>query len=130
MNDADTTLEWDKEGDGVRQVRASLELNDPTVNLTNPVVTVEKRTGSTTPEDWNTVSEPVISNVIVVDALDDDGVLIATNQAIQLQLNKDLDPQPDNTDPPIPGIEYRLVLIADRSDVGQWVGKPFLTIHP
>ena len=124
-------LEWDKEGDGIRQVRFSDELPSG-VTLSAPTVAVQKRTVGSDPEDWNTAVGVTVSGEVVVNAMDDADppVLIATDQAVQFQINQDTDPQPDETDDPVPGDNYRVVIKADRSDAGDVVGKPPLRIMP
>lgn len=122
-------LEWDKEGDGIRQIRASDELPSG-VTLSTPTAAVQMKTRNSEPEDWNTVAEITVSLVTVVDAVADNGVdVLGTNQAVQFQLDADPDTLPDETDLPIPGAEYRVVVKADRSDGGDWVGKVPLIIH-
>lgn len=126
-------LEWDKEGDGIRQVRAHLEL--PTgVELTGtPTVRVEKLHSAVgaKPEDWRRETSVTVSGVTIVNAVDDDGSTnLGTNQAVQFQLDADSATLPDETDDPIPGTNYRVVVIADRDDAGDWIGKVPLVIHP
>lgn len=126
-------LEWDKEGDGVRQIRASDELPSGVALTGTPTVRVEKRhtADGVLPEDWQRETSVTVSSVSIVDAVDDDGsTVLGTNQAVQFQLNADTATMPDETDDPIPGTNYRVVVIADRDDTGDWVGKVDLTIHP
>lgn len=124
-------LEWDKEGDGVRQVRASDELPTGVALTGTPTVQVQKLTPGTSPEDWNAAAGIAVSGITIVNAVDDDGTtLLGTNQAVQFQLDADPDAQPDETDNPIPGDNYRVVVKADRDDAGDWVGKVDLVIHP
>lgn len=123
-------LEYHKEGDQVFQVRFHQEL--PTgVTLSNPTAQVQKRTGNTVPEDWAAAAGVTVSNVMVVNAIADDEVTnLGTNQAVQFQINADPQPQPDETDDPVPGSNYRVVIEADRSDAGDVVGKVPLRVHP
>jgi hypothetical protein len=123
-------LEWDKEGDGIRQIRGSDELPSG-VTLTNPTAEVQMRTGSSLPEVWDTDATVVVDDVSVVDAVADDGTtVLAADQAVQFTLTKDTAALPDETDTPVPGSNYRVVVTADRSDAGDWVGKVPLVIHP
>lgn len=124
-------LEWDKEGDGVRVIRASDELPSGVALTGTPTVAVQKLTIGSDPEDWNAATGVTVSGITIVNAVDDDGVtVLGTNQAVQFQINKDTDPLPDEMDDPVPGTNYRVVVVADRDDVGDWVGKVGLTIHP
>lgn len=129
-------LEWDKEGDGVRTVRASDELpaGVELKGIPAPRVSVQKRTRNSEPEDWVEISgvggSVSVSGILVVDSVADNGTtVLGTNQAVQFQLDKDTGTQPDETDEPTPGAEYRVVVVADRDDVGDWTGKVPLIIH-
>ncbi len=123
-------LEWDKEADGIRQIRASDELPSG-VTLAAPTVEVQRLTIGSEPEDWNTDATVTVSGVQVVDAIADDGTTnLGTDQAVQFQLNADAADLPDATDTPLPGDNYRVVATATRSDgTGDWVGKVPLIIH-
>ena len=127
-------LEWDKEGDGIRQVRFSDELPSSVALTGTPTVRVDKLTVGSKPEDWQDISTAgsvTVSGVTIVDAVDDDGTTtLGTNQAVQFQLDADSATMPDETDEPIPGTNYRVVVTADRDDAGDVVGKVGLTIHP
>jgi hypothetical protein len=126
-------LEWDKEGDGIRTVRASRELPAGVELTGTPSVRVDKRHSreGAEPEDWRREESITVSDVTIVDALADDGTtLIAANQAVQFQLDADTDTLPDKADNPIPGNNYRVVVICGRDDAGDWVGKVPLRIHP
>ena len=123
-------LEWDKEADAVRQVRAHLEL--PTgVTLSAPTVRIDRLTLGSEPEDWADVTTDfTISGIIVVNAIADDGTTnLGTNQAVQFQIDADPQTTPDETDEPTPGDDYRVVIVASRSDAGEWTGKVPLIIH-
>lgn len=125
------SLEWDKEKDGTRQIRANDELPDG-VTLIGPLaVEVQRLTIGSEPEQWATEAAITVSLIGVVDALSDDGLTtLGTDQAIQFQLDADADPLPDETDLPLPGDNYRVVATASRSDgPGDWVGKVPLIIH-
>ena len=123
-------LEWDKEADAVRAVRAHLELPSG-VTLSSPTVRIDKLTLGSEPEDWvDVTSDFTISGIIVVNAVADDGTTnLGTSQAVQFQIDADPGTEPDETDEPTPGDEYRVVIIATRSDAGEWVGKVPLIIH-
>ena len=124
-------LEWDKEGIAVRTVRASNEL--PTgVTLTGlPTVRIDRLTLGSEPENWTDVtSDFTISAITVVNSIADDGVTnLGTSQAVEFQIAADPGTEPDETDEPTPGDEYRVVITATRSDAGEWVGKVPLIIH-
>lgn len=123
-------LEYHKEGDNIFQVRFHNEL-DSGVTLSNPTAAVQKLTKGTDPEDWNSATGVTVSAVTVVNAIDDDGSTnLGTSQAVQFQIDADPDAQPDETDDPVPGTNYRVVVTADRSDAGDVVGKVPLRIHP
>lgn len=123
-------LEWDKEGDGVRVIRAHLELPSGVI-LSLPTVRIDKLTRGSEPEDWvNATTDFTVSGVTVVNAVADDGTTnLGTSQAVQFQIDADAGTEPDETDDPIPGEEYRVVITATRSDAGQWVGKSPLIVH-
>ena len=123
-------LEWDKEGTAIRTVRAHKELPSG-VTLSAPTVRIDKLTRGSEPEDWVDVgADIVISGETVVNAIADDGTTnLGTSQAVQFQLTADTGTEPDETDDPIPGEEYRVVITATRSDSGEWVGKVGLIIH-
>lgn len=125
------TLEIDKEGDGTRQIRASDELPTGVTLTGTPVVSVQVLTIGSEPEDWNAAAGVAVSSPQVVDAIADDGTtVLGTSQAVQFTIDADTDPQPDETDTPVPGDNYRVVVTAGRSDgLGDWVGKVPLIIH-
>jgi hypothetical protein len=131
LNGRPGALEWDKEGIAVRTVRAHLEL--PTgVELTGtPTVRIDKLTVGSEPEDWvDVTSDFGISAITVVNAVADDGSTnLGTNQAVQFQFAADSGTEPDETDDPTPGDEYRVVITATRDSGGEWVGKVPLIIH-
>jgi len=124
-------LEWDKEGTAVRAVRAHLELPSGVTLTGTPVVRIDKLTRGSEPEDWvDATSDFTISGQIVVNAIADDGTTnLGTSQAVQFQITADPGTEPDETDAPTPGDEYRVVITATRSDAAQWVGKVPLIIH-
>lgn len=125
-------LEWDKEGDGTRQVRASDELPTGVTLTGTPTVRIDRLTVGSEPQDWQNVTTLfTITGAQVVDAVADNGTtVLGTNQAVQFTIGADPDTQPDETDEPVPGDNYRVVVICSRSDgVGDWVGKAPLMIH-
>lgn len=123
-------LEWDKEGIRILTVRGSNELPSG-ITLSTPVVRIDKLTRGSEPEDWVDASADfTISGELIVDAIADDGTTnLGTDQAVQFQLAADPGTEPDETDDPVPGEEYRAVVTAARSDAGEWVGKAPLIIH-
>lgn len=124
-------LEWDKEGIAVRTVRASNELPDGVELTGTPTVRIDKLTRGSEPEDWvDASSDFTISEIVVVNSIADDGTTnLGTNQAVQFQIAADPGTEPDETDDPTPGDEYRVVITATRDSGGQWVGKVPLIIH-
>ncbi|MDK1102513.1 MAG: hypothetical protein QGD93_02650 [Actinomycetota bacterium] len=124
-------LEWDKEGIAVRVVRAHLELPSGVTLTGTPTVRIDKLTLGSEPEDWvDATSDFTISGIVVVNSVADDGSTnLGTSQAVQFQIDADPDTEPDETDAPTPGDEYRVVITATRSDAGEWVGKVGLIIH-
>lgn len=128
LNSRPGALEWDKERDGTRQIRAKLPTG---VTLSAPTVEVQRFTKGSEPEEWATESNITVSGVAVVDSVADDGTtVIGTDQAVQFQLDADPGSLPDATDTPLPGGNYRVVATATRSDgTGDWVGKVPLIIH-
>ena len=123
-------LEYHKEGDQIYQVRFHQELPSG-VTLSGATVAVQKLTPGTDPEDWNTATGVTVTGVSVVNAIDDDEVTnLGTSQAVQFTISADPDTQPDETDNPIPGDNYRVVVEADRSDSGDVVGKVPLRVMP
>ncbi len=131
LNGRPGALEWDKEGIAVRQVRAHLELPTGVTLTGTPTVRIDKLTRGSEPEDWvDATSDFTISGKTVVDAVADDGsTVLGTDQAVQFQLAADTGTEPDETDAPTPGDEYRVVIVATRSDAGEWTGKVPLIIH-
>ncbi len=124
-------LEWDKEADAVRTVRGNLELPSGVTLTGTPTVRIDRLTLGSEPADWvDRTSDFTISGILVVNAVADDGVTnLGTNQAVQFQIDADPGVEPDETDEPTPGDEYRVVIVATRSDAGEWVGKVPLIIH-
>ncbi len=125
------SLEWDKEGVALFTVRASDELPAGVVLEGAPTVRVDRLTLGSEPEDWTDVtSDFSISGIAIVDAVaDDETTILGVNQAVQFTIAADPGVEPDETDEPTPGDEYRVVITATRSDAGEWVGKVPLIIH-
>lgn len=123
-------LEWDKEGPAVLTVRGHLEL-PAAVTLAAPAIRIDKLTIGSEPEDWvDVTSDFGISAEAIVDAIaDDESTVLGTNQAVAFLVAADAGTEPDETDDPTPGSEYRVVATATRSDAGGWVGKVPLIIH-
>lgn len=128
-------LEVDKEGNIKLQVQAtSLPSGVTLLDSPSPTVEAQKKTTSSEPEDWNAAAGVTIDQVAVTDRIDirklPTVVVLATDQAIQFRWKKDPDPQPDETDTPIPGDDYRVVVMAQRSDGYDWVGKFPVRVRP
>lgn len=128
-------LDWDKEGAAMMTVRAHLELPAGTVldsDPSGPVVRIDKLTVGSEPEDWvDVTSDFSISLISITDAIaDDESTVLGTSQAVKFQLAADTGTEPDETDEPTPGSEYRVVITSERDDgTDQWVGKAPLIIH-
>lgn len=126
----DRVLEYHKEGDQIYQVRFHQELPSG-VALSGATVAVQKLTPGTDPEDWSTAAGVTVASITVVNAIDDDeSTNLGTSQAVQFTISADPQTQPDETDDPIPGTNYRVVVEADRSDSGDVVGKVPLRVMP
>ncbi len=124
-------LEYHKEGDLTFQVRFHLELPASVALTGTPSVQVEKLVVGTDPEDWAAAAGVTVSGVTIVNAIDDDeSTNLGTNQAVQFQIDADPDAQPDETDNPVPGRNYRVRVKADRDDSGDVVAKVPLTVLP
>ncbi len=125
------TLEHDKERDSTHQIRGKVLPSG--VTLSAATVEVQRLTIGSEPEEWTTEPLVVVSNILVVNRVADDGTTnLGTNQAVQFQLDADANAGslPDSTDTPLPGDNYRVVATATRSDgTGDWVGKVPLIIH-
>lgn len=126
------SLEWDKEGIALLTVRASDELPAAVALEGTPTVRIDKLTRGSEPEDWVDATDDFsISAITVVNSIaDDESTVLGTNQAVAFLLAADPGTEPDETDAPTPGDEYRVVVTADRDDdTLQWVGKVPLIIH-
>jgi len=120
-------LEVDKEGNLRLQVQAtSLVAGVTLLDSPAPTVIAQKRSG-TDPEDWDVAAGVTIDTIEVVDRIDirrlPSVVVLAERQAIQFRWKEDPQPQPDVTDDPIPGHNYRVSVKARRSDGYDWVRK-------
>lgn len=117
MTNFQQPLEWDKEGTEVFKIDFSREL-DTGVTLTGtPTVTLQQKT-SDNPEAWSSrAGEITVANVAIVDGE-------ATSTAVSFTLAQDVDAEPET------GRDYRLLTVADRSDVGHVVSKNLLIIRP
>ena len=126
------SLEWDKEGDALLTVRASDELPAGVILEGTPTVRIDKLTRGSEPEDWvDATSDFSISGIAIEDSIaDDESTNLGTDQAVEFLVAADTGTEPDETDAPTPGDEYRVVITADRDDgTLQWVGKVPLIIH-
>ena len=125
-------LEWDKEGIALLTVRASNELPSGVALEGTPTVRIDKLTRGSEPEYWVDASSDFgISAIAIVDSIaDDESTTLGTNQAVEFLVAADPGTEPDETDDPTPGDEYRVVVTAERDDGDeQWVGKTPLIIH-
>ena len=131
LNGRPGALELDKEGIAVRTVRASNELPSGVELTGTPTVRIDRLVLGSEPENWEDVTSSFgISAITVVNAIADDGSTnLGTNQAVQFQVAADTGTEPDETDEPTPGDEYRVVIVASRDTGGEWVGKVPLIIH-
>ena len=124
-------LEYHKEGDLIYQVRFHDELPSAVTLTGTPTVAVQKLVAGSDPEDWAAATGVTVSGITIVNAIDDDGSTnLGTDQAVQFQIDADPQTQPDETDDPIPGTNYRVSIKADRSDAGDVVAKVPLRVLP
>lgn len=126
------SLEWDKEGIALLTVRASDELPADVALEGTPTVRIDKLTRGSEPENWVEATDDfTISGITIVNSVaDDETTNLGTNQAVQFLVAADAGDEPDETDAPTPGDEYRVVITADRDDdTLQWVGKVPLIVH-
>lgn len=126
--------EWDKQGDLDGHARFDDEL-PPAVTLSAPSAELHQRTSAegVKPEVWVDRSSEATLAATVVNALDDDWVAISggTNRAVRVVITADTDPQPDVTDEPEPNDNYRVKIIATRSDSSKPIAREVpLTILP
>lgn len=111
--------EWDKQGDLDGHARFGDEL-PPGVTISAPAAQLHQRTSAegVEPEVWVDRSSEATLSATVVNERDDDWVLITggTSRAVRVVITADTDPQPDATDEPEPNSNYRVKIIATRSD--------------
>lgn len=117
------TWEWDKQGDLDGHARFDDEL-PAGVTLSAPTAELHQQT-ATDPETWVDRSSEVTITPTVVNALDDDWVAISggTNRAVRVVITKDPQAQPDVTDEPEPNDNYRVKIIATRSDSSRPIAR-------
>lgn len=123
--------EWDKQGDLDGHARFHDEL-PAGVTLSSPTAELHQRTVDD-PETWVDKSSEVTISESVVNALDDKWVAISggTNRAVRVVITADPQPQPDVTDEPEPNDNYRVKIIATRSDSSRPIAREVpLTILP
>ena len=115
--------EWNKSGDLDAHARFTDELPSG-VTLSSPTVKLHQRT-STNPETWVDKPSEVTITITVVNALDDAWVVISggTNRAVRVVITKDPQAQPDVTDEPEPGSNYRIEIVATRSDSSRPIAR-------
>lgn len=131
MSSRQPRWEWVKQGDLDGHARFTDELPSG-VTLSGPSAQLHQRT-SGSPETWVDRSSEVSITATVVDALDDDFSTLSggTDRAVRVVITADSDPQPDVTDEPEPGTDYRVMIIATRSDSSRPIARPVdLTILP
>lgn len=118
-----TMLEWDKAGDLDAHIRFHDEL-PAGVTLSLPTVELHQRTVDD-PETWTNKSSEATLSVTIVAALDDDWVAISggTSRAARVVITKDPQTQPDVTDEPEPNNNYRIKVIATRSDSSRPIAR-------
>ena len=108
--------EWNKQGDLDGHARFHDEL-PAGVTLSAPTAELHRRT-ATSPVTWAKITSGVTLTPTVVDALSDQWVPISggTSRAVRVVITKDPDAQPNVADEPTPGDNYRVMIIATRSD--------------
>lgn len=126
-------LEIDKEGNLQLQVQATT-LPDGVTLVGTPSVEPQKRRAGRGEAAWALAAGVTIDQVAVVDRIDrrqlPTVVVLAAAQAVRFRWVADPDPLPDETDAPTPGDDYRVVIVASRSDGYDWVGKFEVRIRP
>lgn len=135
MANRSLVLEVDKEGNLKLQVQATtLPTGVTLLDTPAPTVEAQKKTAGSEPEDWNTAAGVTIDQIAVTDRIDirklPTVTVLAADQAVQFRWVKDPDAQPDETDDPVPGENYRVVVVARRSDGYDWVGKFEVRVRP
>lgn len=115
--------EWNKQGDLDHHARFHKEL-PPGVTLSSPTAELHERT-SDDPETWVKITSGVTITPTVVNALDNAWVAISggTNRAVRVVITKDPDAQPNVADEPTPGDNYRIMIIATRSDSSRPIAR-------
>lgn len=116
-------LEWDKQGDLDAHCRFHEEL-PPGVMLSAPTAYLHQRSADD-PETWVNKTTEVTIAAAIVDALDDDWVAISggTSRAVRVVVTKDPQTQPDVTDEPEPNDNYRVKIVATRSDSSRPIAR-------
>lgn len=125
---------WDKQGDFDghasfhRELPAGVTLSDPTVQLHEQI--------ASDPETWEDQSDEVTISGSIEHALKRQGSTSVQetdgeSRGVRVVITVDPDPQPDVTDDPEPGDDYRVKIIATRSDTGRPISREVpLTILP
>ena len=123
MTDRSRKWQWDKQGDHDGHARFHYEMVTG-VTLSSPTCYLHELT-STSPETWVDRSSEVTITGTVVNALDDDGVVISggTSRAVRVIITADTETQPDVTDEPTPGKNYRVKIVATRSDTARPISR-------
>lgn len=118
-------FEWVKQGDFDRQVSFHRALPSGET-ITAASVQLHRRT-SLDPETWEDVSGDVTESATVEQARStEDNSLITggENRAVRVVFSADPDAQPDPTDEPTPGSNYRVMVIVTRSGSSRKLARP------
>ena len=132
----DRRWEWDKQGDLDGHANFHHEL-PAGVTLSSPAAELHERT-DTNPETWTKIASTGAGAVVtitptIVTAMKDKDTeeTGGASRGVRVVITKDPDTQPDVTDEPTPGSNYRVKVIATRSDSGRPIAREVpLTILP
>lgn len=121
---------WQKQGQFNRHLSFHLVLPSA-VTLSSADAELHKETA---PGIWEDVTAQVTITATVEAALDPDtgsAVTGGTDRGVRVKIEEDPDTQPDSTDDPVPGPNYRVMVIPVRSDNSEPLARPVdLTINP
>lgn len=123
--------EWDKQGDLDAHANWHHELPEG-VTLSDPEVELHEQTASN-PETWALVAPQPTMGATIVTAMRDKDTEEAggAGRGVRVVITADPDAQPDVTDEPTPGNDYRVKIIATRSDSSRPIAREVpLTILP
>lgn len=128
--------EWDKQGDLDGHANFHHEL-PAGVTLSSPTAELHERTATNPVTYTKIVSEgaeavvTIAASVVTAMKDKDTEETGGAGRGVRVVITKDPDDQPDVTDEPTPGTDYRVKIIATRSDSGRPIAREVpLTILP